>query len=89
MSRTGTGVLVLGVILGVIGALMYWAVNANTSGFNINTAGLILFWVGVVVAIIGLILALTGYRSTATRREDVTYGPGGQTRYEDEQRRAS
>jgi hypothetical protein len=89
MSRTGTGVLVLGVILGVIGAVMYWAVNVTTSGFNVNTAGLILFWVGVVVAIVGLILALTGSSSSSTRREDVTYGPSGETRYEDEQRRVS
>ena len=48
MNRTtGTSILVFGIVLGVIGAVMYWAVTANTDGFDINTAGLILFWVGV------------------------------------------
>ena len=37
---------VLGIVLGVIGAIMYWAVTASTDGFDINTAGLILVWVG-------------------------------------------
>ena len=89
MNRAGTGVLVLGVILGVVGAVMYWAVTTTTSGFNINTAGLILFWAGVVVAIVGLVIALTGSRSTSSRQEDVTYTPSGETRREDEERRVS
>ena len=47
MERSrGTSVLVLGIVLGVVGAIMYWAVTADTEGFNINTAGLILFWLG-------------------------------------------
>ena len=89
MNRAGTGVLVLGTVMGVVGAIMYWAVTARTSGFNINTAGLILFWVGVVIAIVGLVIALTGTRSTSSRTEDVTYTPSGQTRFEEEQRRVS
>jgi hypothetical protein len=89
MNRAGTGVLVLGIILGVVGAVMYWAVTVTTPGFNVNTAGLILFWVGVIVAILGLVIALTGSRSTSSRTEDVTYTPSGQTRYEEDQRRVS
>jgi H+/Cl- antiporter ClcA len=87
MSRsTGTGVLVLGIVLGVIGALMYWAVTATTEGFNINTAGLILFWVGVITAVIGLILTLMGGRSSTTvqRRGDAV--DGGTYEYEEERR---
>ena len=31
MNRTtGTSILVFGIVLGVIGAVMYWAVTANT-----------------------------------------------------------
>lgn len=76
MNRTtGTGVLVLGIVLGVIGAILYWAVTVDTSGFNINTAGLILFWVGVVTAVIGLILTLMGNRSTTVRRSEVDGRP--------------
>ena len=40
MNRTaGTSILVFGIVLGVIGAVMYWAVTASTDGFDINTAG--------------------------------------------------
>ena len=64
MNRTtGTSILVFGIVLGVIGAVMYWAVTANTDGFDINTAGLILR-VGAGITIIGLFLTLTGNRST-------------------------
>jgi hypothetical protein len=86
MSRTtGTGVLVLGVILGVIGAIMYWAVTVDTTGFNINTAGLILFWVGVVTAIIGLVLTVVGGRSTVYH-EEASRPPVTERRYEEEHR---
>jgi hypothetical protein len=83
MNRTtGTSVLVFGIVLGVIGAIMYWAITADTEGFNINTAGLILFWVGVGTAVIGLILTLTGSRSTTVRRTDTTAGGGYQVEEE-------
>jgi len=37
MNRTtGTSILVFGIVLGVIGAIMYWAVTASTDGFDIN-----------------------------------------------------
>lgn len=85
MDSRGTGVLVLGIVLGVVGAIMYWAVSANTEGFNINTAGLILFWVGVITAVIGLALSLMGNRSTTVHRNE-DLGTGRRVEYEEEHR---
>ena len=86
MDRTrGTSVLVLGIVLGVVGAIMYWAVNVRTDGFNISTAGLILFWVGVITAIIGLVLTLMGSRSTTVHRDE-SLGTGRRYEYEEEHR---
>ena len=86
MTRTtGTSILVLGIVLGVVGAIMYWAVTAKTEGFDINTAGLILFWVGVVAALIGLVLTIVGSRSTTIRRGDAIDG----SRYEVEEEHRS
>ncbi len=88
MSRTtGSSMLVLGIVLGVVGAIMYWAVTATTDGFDINTAGLILFWVGVVAAVIGLVLTLMGSRSTTSRRGDAS--DGGRYEFEEEHRSSS
>ena len=72
MNRaTGSSVLVFGIVLGVAGAIMAWAVTADAEGFDI-TAGMILFWVGVLTTIIGLALLLAGDRSTTVRRRDTT-----------------
>jgi hypothetical protein len=85
MNRTtGTSVLVFGIVIGVVGAIMYWAVSATTDGFDINAAGLILFWVGVVTALIGLVLTVMGNRSTTVRRSE-SLGDG-RHEYEEEHR---
>jgi uncharacterized membrane protein YidH (DUF202 family) len=85
MNRTtGTSILVFGIVLGVIGAVMYWAVTASTDGFDINTAGLILFWVGVGTTLVGLFLTLMGNRSTTVRRQDSLVD--GRYEYEEEHR---
>jgi heme/copper-type cytochrome/quinol oxidase subunit 1 len=89
MSRTaGTSILVFGIVLGVVGAIMYWAVTAKADGFDINAAGLILFWVGfwvgVVTALVGLVLTFMGSRSTTVRRSDAL--DGGRYEYEEEHR---
>jgi len=85
MSRTtGTSILVLGIVLGAVGAILYWAVTANADGFDINAAGLILFWVGVVTAVIGAVLTFMGTRSTTVRRGDAV--DGGRYEYEEEHR---
>ena len=85
MNRTtGTSILVLGIVLGVVGAIMYWAVTAKADGFDINAAGLILFWVGIVTAVIGLVLTFMGSRSTTVRRSDGL--DGRSVEYEEEHR---
>ena len=46
-------------LLSAAGAIMIWAVNTTSSGFNIHTAGVIL----LIVGIIGLILSLAFWSS--------------------------
>jgi hypothetical protein len=42
-------------ILIAAGAIMAWAVNVDTSGFNVNTVGYILLVVGIVGALLSMI----------------------------------
>jgi hypothetical protein len=42
-------------ILIAAGAIMAWAVNVETSGFNVNTVGYILLVVGIVGALLSMI----------------------------------
>jgi hypothetical protein len=61
----------LSLLLAAGGAILIWAVNTTSSGFNIHTAGVIL----LVVGIIGFVLSLAfwstwgGFGGT-TRRDD-------------------
>jgi uncharacterized membrane protein YidH (DUF202 family) len=84
MNRTtGTGLLVFGIVLGVIGAIMRFAVHVHTTGFNIHTGGMILLIVGIGCAVIGLILmALSGRNRTVTQ-ESIQATPSGQVRTEE------
>jgi len=41
-------------LLAAAGAVMLWAVNASTSGFNVHTAGAILLVVGIIGFVISL-----------------------------------
>ena len=54
-----------------VGAILYWAVNADISGLSISTVGLILMIVGVVGLVISLIFASSvfGRRDGAVVRE--------------------
>ena len=86
MNRgTGTGLMVFGLILIVLGAILDFAVTVTTSGFNINTMGLILLIVGIVAFLsgLGVVIASSSGRRT-TIREDVHRIPGGQERIVDE-----
>jgi hypothetical protein len=58
----------VGLILIAVGAILAWAVNVDTSGFNVNTVGYILLIVGIV----GTLLSLVFWSSWA--------GPGYFTR---------
>lgn len=45
----------LGVLLLVIGAILYWAVEVNIPGVSDNTLGIILMVIGVIAIILSLI----------------------------------
>jgi hypothetical protein len=64
-----------GLILIAVGAILAWAVDVSTSGFNLNTIGYIL----LVVGIIGVLLSLVFWSSWA--------GPGYFTRADRTRRR--
>jgi predicted membrane channel-forming protein YqfA (hemolysin III family) len=62
----------------VVGAILTFAVNVQTSGFNINTVGIIL----MVAGVIGLLMSLLFWSSFAPfRRRRVV--PPGDTVYEE------
>jgi hypothetical protein len=74
--KTGVGLAVI-----AVGAILAFAVTANTSVFNLHTAG----WVLIIVGVIGIVIPRSGYgwarQRVFTRRirwrprrvEDVTY----------------
>jgi membrane-bound ClpP family serine protease len=81
MSRgTGTGLIGLGIVLVVIGAILKFAVTVTTTGFNVNAVGVILLVVGICSVVMGgTMFALSTNRRTTTR-ESVQYTPGGSER---------
>ena len=84
MNRTtGTSILVFGLVLGVIGAIMRYAVEANPAGFDVHVAGAILSIVGIVASVIGLLLLAFGGRSRSSVHENVTHTPSGSERIEE------
>ena len=64
-------------ILIAVGAILAWAVNVSTQGFNVNTIGYILLVVGIIGALLSMVFwsswAGTGYftRGGGRRREIV------------------
>ena len=42
-------------ILIAVGAVLAWAVNVNTSGFDVNTVGVILLIVGIIGALLSMV----------------------------------
>lgn len=67
-----------GVVLFVIGAILAFAVNVETSFISLSTAGYILMAAGAIVFVIGLALTLRGRRSVTTTSAD----PAGTARRE-------
>lgn len=90
MNRgVGTGLIAFGAILGVVGAIMRYAVQVHTGGFNVHMAGVILLLVGIGLVVLGLIAMVLGGRSKTTRLESVESTPGGQVRTSEQDVRTS
>jgi hypothetical protein len=51
-------------VLIAAGAILIWAVDVDTDGFNLNNIGVILFVIGIIGLVISLIVG------TATRERD-------------------
>jgi uncharacterized membrane protein len=84
MNRgAGTGLIGFGVVLGVIGAIMTFAVRVHTSGFNVHDAGVILLIVGIIVLLLGVVIFAMGQRSSSTSVQNVQSTPTGQQRVEE------
>jgi hypothetical protein len=84
MNRSSSvGLLVFGIVLGIVGAILRFAVEVTTTGFNIHTAGVILLVVGIGVAVVALILLGVGGRSRSTITESTRDTPTGQVRTEE------
>jgi uncharacterized membrane protein len=84
MNRgTGTGLIAFGIVLGVVGAIMAFAVTVHTRGFNINTAGTILLVVGIIVLVMGIAIFVAGSRRTSTTVDSVQNTPTGQERVQE------
>ncbi len=79
-TGTGSGLIGLGVVLAVVGAIMRYAIEANPAGFNVVTAGGILLLVGVLAVLVGLTLVVMGSRRSTTEREQITATPHGEER---------
>lgn len=74
------GFLVFGVVLGVVGAILRFAVEVTATGFDIHMAGVILLVVGAGVAVVALILLGVGSSSRSTITESTRQTPTGQVR---------
>lgn len=84
MQRTtGTGFIAFGLVLVVAGAIMRYAVEASTDGFDMQSAGLIALWAGIGAIVIGLLLVIIGSRSHSSIHQDVVDTPTGQRRVEE------
>ncbi len=78
---TGTGLIGLGIVLVVIGAILDYAVTATTSGVNINTIGVILLVVGIVSCVIGATLfGIASFRQSTYRSNVRPLPDGGEER---------
>ena len=81
MNRgAGTGLMALGIVLVVVGAIMKFAVSAKTHGFDIHKAGIILLLVGIGVFVVSVVILALGGRSRSTTRTQARETPSGQER---------
>jgi hypothetical protein len=81
MNRgSGMGLLGFGIVLGVAGAIMVFAVKASTKGFSMHQGGIILLLVGIAMAVVGLLFLTLGGRSHSVTQESVQSTPTGEVR---------
>jgi uncharacterized protein DUF6458 len=71
----GVGVSLL---LIAAGAILTWAVSAETSGIDLNTVGVILMVVGAIGVVLSLVF-WSSWGGFGTHRKAVESGPGGTT----------
>lgn len=84
MKRTSDmSLLVFGIVLAVIGAVMRFAVEVTTKGFNIHTAGVIMLVVGILASVVALVLLGLNRTSRSTMTERILETPTGQVRTEE------
>jgi len=70
MSRTsGLALLVFGIAVGALGAIMRFAVETTTTGFDSEQAGIILLIAGVVLALVALIWLVVSSRNRSTAED--------------------
>ncbi len=55
------------IILGVVGAILYFAVTADVAGVSLDMVGVILMIAAAIWFVIELVAAFTGQRRTATQ----------------------
>jgi hypothetical protein len=67
------------IFLLVVGAILTFAVNVSTSGFNINTVGIIL----MVAGVIGLLMSLLFWSSFSPYRRRRVVPPPSEEVYEE------
>ena len=65
-------------ILVAVGAILTWAVSADTSGVDLQTVGVILMIVGAVGVLLSLVF-WSSWGGFGTHRRAVESGPGGTT----------
>ena len=56
----------ISIVMIAAGAVLAWAVTAETSGVDLNTVGLILFFVGIAGFVISLLVSMTPSRVSDT-----------------------
>jgi hypothetical protein len=67
--------IALGVVLGVAGAIMRYAVSATNDGFDFRQAGFILMLVGIGVVVLGVLLFALGAAGRGAARTGVRGRP--------------
>ena len=70
--------ITVSLLLAAAGAILIWAVDASTSGFNIHTAGVILLVIGIIGFVVSLVF-WSSWGGFGTHRKAVQSGPGGTT----------